>query len=50
VLLVIAILLLEMHYVVDFIAGVLVALLAIAITDGPLRRKQRPLAPVDATA
>lgn len=39
VLLVVAILLLEMHYIVDFIAGIVVALLAIAITDGPLRRR-----------
>ena len=39
VLLVVAILLLEMHYIVDFIAGIVVALLAIAITDGALRRR-----------
>lgn len=39
VLLVVAILLLEMHYIVDFIAGVFVALLAIAITGGPCGRK-----------
>jgi hypothetical protein len=36
-LLVSAILLLEMHYVVDFIAGLLVAVLAITITDSPIR-------------
>ena len=40
VLLVSAILLLEMHYVVDFIAGLLVAVLAIMITDSPVRWKR----------
>jgi membrane-associated phospholipid phosphatase len=38
VLLLVAIFLLEMHYVVDVLAGVLVAALAIAISGGPLRR------------
>ena len=41
VLLVFAILLLEMHYIADLIAGVLVALLACAITDGPLLRRKK---------
>jgi hypothetical protein len=37
VLLVAAVLLLEMHYVIDFLVGLIVAALAIAITGGPLR-------------
>lgn len=49
VLLVAAILLLEMHYVVDFIAGLLVAALAITITDGPIRRKQAAPEPASTT-
>jgi membrane-associated phospholipid phosphatase len=36
--LVIAILLLEMHYVIDLIAGVVVAGVSIAICGGPLRK------------
>ena len=39
VFLVAAVLLLEMHYIIDVIVGVLVAVLAIAITAGPLRSK-----------
>jgi hypothetical protein len=46
VVLVAAILLLEMHYLIDVIVGVLVAVLAIAISDGPLLTggKLRPAA------
>jgi hypothetical protein len=46
VLLVAAILLLEQHYVIDILAGMLVAALAIAITGGPFRgqnSESRPL-------
>jgi|ERR1700722_2801039 len=43
--LVAAIVLLEWHYVVDILAGIVVAGLAIAITDGA-RRRERPKAPV----
>ena len=44
-LLVAAILLLEMHYVVDLIAGLPVAALAITITVSPVRRKHAVLEP-----
>jgi hypothetical protein len=44
-LLIAAILMLEQHYVVDIIAGFLVAGLAIAITGGPLRSNYNQLAP-----
>ena len=50
VVLVIAILLLEMHYVVDFLVGLLVAALAITITGGPLRRQNARVAPISAGA
>ena len=46
VVLVVAVLLLEMHYVVDFLAGLLVAALAIAITGGSLRPKGARAAPL----
>ncbi len=39
VVLVVAVLVLEMHYVIDILAGVVVAAVAIAITAGPLRGK-----------
>jgi PAP2 superfamily protein len=41
-----AVVLLEWHYVIDIIAGVFVAALAIAITDGKLRRKSVGPAPL----
>jgi membrane-associated phospholipid phosphatase len=40
VLLVAAILMLEMHYVIDILAGLPVAAVAIAITSGPFRGKE----------
>ena len=45
-----AVILLEWHYVADIIAGVFVAALAIAITDGTLRRKDAGLTPLPANA
>jgi len=45
VLLVIAVLLLEQHYVIDFIVGVLVAAVAILISGGTLRQKRADATP-----
>jgi hypothetical protein len=42
--------LLEWHYVADIIAGIFVAALAIAITDGKLRRRNDGPAPLAAGA
>ena len=50
VLLVVAVLLLEMHYVVDFLVGLIVAALAIMIAGGPLRRELTAFPPSGETS